>query len=39
MRWLPILHIRPLTRVGEPLAALTSLQTLQNALRVIDIQR
>src|SRR5216684_1225566 len=35
MRWLPILHMRPLTWVGEPLAALISLQTLLNALNVL----
>lgn len=35
MRWLPILHMRPLTWVGEPLAALISLQTLLNALHVL----
>src|SRR5260370_4576016 len=35
MRWLHILHMRPLTWVGEPLAALISLQTLLNALNVL----
>src|SRR5256886_22105 len=32
MRWLPILRVRALTFLHEPLAALISLQTLQNAL-------
>lgn len=32
MRWLPILRLRTLTWFGEPLAALISLETLQNAL-------
>jgi membrane protein DedA with SNARE-associated domain len=35
MRWLPILRIRTLTWFGEPLAALISLETLQNALNVL----
>lgn len=35
MRWLPILRLRPLTWVSDPLAALISLQTLQNALHVL----
>ncbi len=35
MRWLPILRLRPLTWVSDPLAALISLQTLQNALNVL----
>ncbi len=35
MRWLPILHMRSLTWVGEPLAALISLQTLLHALSVL----
>src|SRR5437868_13630770 len=32
MRWLPILRVRALNFSHEPLAALISLQTLQNAL-------
>ncbi len=32
MRWLPILRLRTLTWFGDPLAALISLETLQNAL-------
>src|SRR3989449_11751303 len=35
MRWLPILRIRQLTWYDGPLAALISLQTLQNALQVL----
>ena len=35
MRWLPILSIRTLTFVHEPLAALISLETLQNALHIL----
>lgn len=35
MRWLPILRIRALTFLHEPLAALISLQTLQNALNTL----
>src|SRR5947209_11012676 len=35
MRWLPILRVRFLTFVHEPLAALISLQTLQNALHTL----
>jgi membrane protein DedA with SNARE-associated domain len=34
MSWLPILRMRPLTFLHEPLAGLISLQTLQNALSV-----
>src|SRR5947208_15536533 len=34
MRWLPILRVRALTFLHEPLAALISLETLQNALHV-----
>ena len=35
MRWLPIVHLKALTWLGEPLAALISLATLQNALDAI----
>jgi len=35
MRWLPILRVRALTFLHEPLAALISLQTLQNALHTL----
>jgi membrane protein DedA with SNARE-associated domain len=35
MRWLPILHLKALIWFGEPLAALISLATLQNALDTI----
>src|SRR5436853_5692766 len=36
MRWLPLLHIRTtLHWYGEPLAALISLDTLQNALNIL----
>ena len=35
MRWLPILRVRPLTWYDGPLAALISLETLQNALHVL----
>ncbi len=35
MRWLPILRIKTLAWFGEPLAALISLGTLQNALNVL----
>jgi membrane protein DedA with SNARE-associated domain len=35
MRWLSILHLKALTWFGEPLAALISLATLQNALDTI----
>src|SRR5713226_3945228 len=34
MHWLPILRMRPLTFLHEPLAGLISLQTLQNVLSV-----
>ena len=35
MRWLPILRVRALTFLHEPLAALISLQTLQDALHTL----
>src|SRR2546423_1090468 len=35
MRWLPILRVRALTFLHEPLAAFISLQTLQNALHTL----
>src|SRR5437763_10605839 len=35
MRWLPILSIRTLTFLHQPLAALISLETLQNALHIL----
>src|SRR5579871_1528882 len=35
MRWLTLLHLRLLALLSQPLAALISLQTLQNALSVI----
>src|SRR5437588_708839 len=35
MRWLPILRVRALNFSHEPLAALISLQTLQNALHTL----
>jgi len=35
MRWLPILRIKTLAWFGEPMAALISLGTLQNALNVL----
>lgn len=35
MRWLTLLHLRLLTMLSQPLAALISLQTLQSALSVI----
>jgi membrane protein DedA with SNARE-associated domain len=35
MRWLPILHLKVLIWFGEPLAALISLATLQNALNAL----